>query len=383
MYFSYLNSLHVLNLQNNDLTVIDNNAFHQQIPLYLLSIANLGLPMHSDSWLLRMTELRILDMTGVFFSTLNQLPHEILHSLPTIYTNDVRLCCILSNVEKCYQNYNSNFCKRLLLHKTMGPFLLMTGISILLFSGFTMRLGIKIHLKNKNILKFVLIMTILIYTLISVFYLITHASVDSFLRNRYIMMQLSWMKCNRCKEMSIFLSIGMALSTTSTLILNHIAYKVVTGMAFAEEEHKMQFIGMFLASVVLVVACILAPGVLQGTMSPFSKVGSFCTVIGNQELPQSLAMVAPSALSTVMLIALIHTIGTSFFVWRCVNSSRIDIKIFSSSNDSNHRQICISLAKGMSMSIVVKCLSICQSLAYFSRQPAVIQLTSNLNYSRL
>ena len=199
-------------------------------------------------------------------------------------------------------------------------------------------------------------MTILICTLISAFYLITLASVDIFLGKRNIMMQHSWMKSNLCKAMSICLFIGIALSTTSTLILNHIAYKVVTGMAFAEEEHKMQFIGMFLTSVVLVVVCILIPGVLQGTMLPSSKVGSFCTVIGHQELPQSLAMVAPSVLSIVMIIALIHTIGTSYSVWRYVYSSGIDIKIFSSSDDSNHRQILISLAKGMSMSIVVKML---------------------------
>ena len=209
MCFHYLISLHVLNLRNNDLTQIDIDAIHQQTPLYFMSIAHIGSPLSSYSWLLSMTQLCVLDMTGVYFSGLDQLSHEILQSLPTIDTYDVRLCCILSNVAICHQNDDSNFCERLLLHKAMDPFLLMSGISILLFNGFTMRLSIKLNFWNKAFTKFVLIITILMFTVFFAFYMIILASVDIFLGKRYIIVKHSCMKSNLCKSLSIILVIGI------------------------------------------------------------------------------------------------------------------------------------------------------------------------------
>ena len=134
-------------------------------------------------------------------------------------------------------------------------------------------------------------------------------------------------------------------------------------MLFAEDECETQFTNMFLTSVALVVAGVLIPGVLQGILSPSSTVGSFCTVLDHQELPHGLATVASSVLSTIMIAALIHTIYISFSKWRYVYSSGMDVKVFSSLDGHHHRQILISMTKGMALSTLLKLLE-CLPIPY-------------------
>ena len=348
--FHKLISLRFLHLKDNALAHITDGTF-QRSPLYFLSIANMGMQLHSDVWILDLGELRILDITGVRLSNVNHLSHTLLRSVPVVYTDDIRLCCMFYNVQNCHTHISANFCKRLLLHKIVGIFLLLWGISSFSYSGMTMWINVKLFYRIKPV-KFLLLTTVLFCAIISTFHMIAIASVDVIMGNSYIMIHQSWAKSNLCKMLSTFLSISISASSTSISLLNHITYKVVTAVKVVEKEYNKRIIITFLFFIAIIFACFLAPSILTTQV----RAGSFCTVIFEEETTRGFEVFPSLLLSAIMIVALIHTIHTSFSMWMYVYSSGSDIRVSSSSRDDHWHERLWAFSKILLLAIVLRML---------------------------
>ena len=101
--FTKLLSIRAISLQGNPLISIADDAFGG-VTLNVLIIRNTLLISLSNKWINGFHDLKILDIRGVELIDLQENAVYGLNKLEMIYTDDIRLCCVLKNVHGCHED---------------------------------------------------------------------------------------------------------------------------------------------------------------------------------------------------------------------------------------------------------------------------------------
>ena len=101
--FTKLRSLLVMNIQENPLVDIADDAF-KDISLKVLVIKDTLLSSITGHWIDGFYSLNALDKRGVKLNRFSQAAGKSLIELESVFADDPKLCCILRNVKLCHDH---------------------------------------------------------------------------------------------------------------------------------------------------------------------------------------------------------------------------------------------------------------------------------------
>ena len=226
--FTKLLSILVISLQGNPLISIADDAF-RGVVLYALIIRNTLLTSLSNRWISRLEGVDILDKRGVKLVDFLKTTANSLKRFKMVYTNDVRLCCVLNNVRGCHDDTRSRVGCRLLSHSNVGPVLILIATAIAVFIMISLWCVFKLF-ANSRPSQYLIHSSILLNRLICVCYVISIAIIDVIHGEHYIFWYTSLSSRLVCQGLSVILSGGMVMSNLSTSLLDYITQMAVTGM---------------------------------------------------------------------------------------------------------------------------------------------------------
>ena len=355
--FTKLLSLLVINLQGNPVFNIANDAF-RDVSLNVLVLRNTDLSSLSGKWVHRFYHLKALDARGVKLLYLSQTDAKILNELEIVYTDDIKLCCILQNIHRCYgYKGNSRNCFRLLSHSLASPILLFFAITILIFILISMWFVAKLFAVSKPI-QCLLHNVILTNRSLCLLYVVSIITIDGFHGKHYILWYGSLVNRFVCQGLSIILSSGLVMSNIATSLLDHIAHMAVTRMLFSEIDKKpMVILILFSLHVLMITGFSVITFWTDNKIHHEISANHICGApLGLSLADYTWTVTGPVFLSIVISFSLIYSIYTYVAIFKSSYSSGKLVQSMASTEINIHKKRLHKLMKTLSYSMAFRFL---------------------------
>ena len=132
--FRPLTLLKILILEHNPLHIINNNAFSSSSISYISLHGTKRISL-SRAIVSGLKTLYILDITENRITSVDNVARDVMSDIPYFKFNDVRLCCIFSNIKQCGElSKQVALCPSLLPLPTMGYTLCTMGMVLMIYN---------------------------------------------------------------------------------------------------------------------------------------------------------------------------------------------------------------------------------------------------------
>ena len=355
--FTKLRSLFVINLQENPLVDIADDAF-KDISLNILVIRDTLLSSMTGHWIDGFFSLKALDNRGVKLNRFSRAAVKSLNEIQSVYSDDSKLCCILRNVKLCHDHISIHLrCSLLMSRGIISHILICTTVTTLLFMTLSVWFVRKLFAANRYV-QCLLHNSILINRALCVFYILTTVVVDRFHDNHYIFWYTSLPSILLCQGLHVMFSCGIVMSHISTSLLDHIAYVAVSRMRFNENDthgmvKKLLYFMYFLA----ITVSSLITFVLDKNLDPrFSGYHLCGAALGVSFKNRELSVIGPAFQVIVILSSLAHSICTYSAILKNAYSSGKRVQTMASTKMNIHQARLFKLLKTLSRSTAFRSL---------------------------
>ena len=273
--FAKLVSLLVINLQGNPLVNIASDAFID-MSLHVLILRNTHLSSHFGQWVQSVCDLKVLDTRGVELSHLSQTATNSLNKLETVYTDDMKLCCILQNIHGCHDyKGNSGECFRLLTFSLLSPILVFIAVTLLVFILISIKFLANLFAISKPV-QCLLHKAILIHRSLCLLYVVSVAIIDGF-HGKHILWYGSLVNKFVCQGLSIILSVGLVMSNIATSLLDHNAHMAITRMLYKENQNSIVKLLLFSLHILMIAGFSVITFLADGKMHHQISANHICS----------------------------------------------------------------------------------------------------------
>ena len=243
--FAKLLSILVISLCGNPLIGIADDAF-EGVTLNVLILRNTSITSLSNEWMNKFHDLKILDKRGI---QLIDLPKSVVYTfkkLDALYTDDLRLCCVLKNIQGCHGDKRSRDRCRVL--SIVGPILILLSSTITVFIMTSLWCVFKLF-ANSSPSQYLIHSSIMLNRLLCVCYVLAIAIIDVIHGEYYIFWYTSLSSRLDSQILVVMVSSGMVMYNLSISLLDYITEKAVTGMFFQQGSaySKVVFFFFFIA----------------------------------------------------------------------------------------------------------------------------------------
>ena len=339
--FSRFTSLVVLNLRGNPLIYISDDSFKKS-PLLWLTISYTNIYEISGHWLQDLGDLIGIDFRGLQIKSFNLSPLRHLAGVEEIISEDIRLCCLLTEKRFCKEmDKKSLHCLRILPSDFLAPVLLTTATLLLLWIGVSLAVMVSILYTNRPVY-FSVVSFLMAGELLCNVYILTMGAADLYYGKQYVLAGTSWVNSALCHGLSVLVSTGLSSSVIGDTLITHLSYKVVTSMIF-REHHFERKVKMSILSFILVPTIYVMIEILEVVFVNKDARESYCAMIYwsyEQNIP---SLIRLTILTTLMVISLIHAFITNGYVLAHVYSTgkQAHISIFDAYY-SQRRLLCLT-----------------------------------------
>ena len=355
--FTKLLSLLVINLGDNPLVDIADDAF-KDISLNVLVIKDTLLSSISGQWIDGFYTLKALDIRRV---KLNHFSHDAANSLnrlEAVYTDDPKICCILSNIIACHDHMSLRLkCSLIMFRAILSPILMFTTVTILVFITFSLWLVANQFIVTRPV-QHLLHNRILINRSLCVFYVLAIVVIDSFQGKHYIFRHRSLSNKLLCQVLQVILSCGILMCAISTSLLDHIAYMAVSRMQFNKNEvHGVVKKLLCLMHFLVITIFSLITSVLYMNLDFLYSDHYLCgAAFGKSFNDQALSVAGPVFSSIGIILSLAHSIFTYSVILKNAYSSGKRVQTMSSTNIDKQWPRLFKLLKTLSHFIAFRSL---------------------------
>ena len=307
--FSRLTSLLVLKLRGNPLKYISDDSF-KTTPILWLAISNTNMYEISGQWIQDLEALVGIDLRGLQIKSINLSPLRHLAGVKEIISEDIRLCCLLTDKGMCKTVDRKLFnCMPILPGKYLALVLLATATLLLLWIGMSLAVAVIILYTNRPVY-FSAVVFVMTGELLCNIYMLTIVAVDLYYGKQYVLAGTSWVTSVFCHGLSVAVSTGLSLSVMADSLITHLSYKVVTSMIF-REHHFQQKVNFVLLSFILVPSIFVVVDILEGILAKKDARESHCSMVYWSYEQNIMALVRLSIMTTFMWISLVHAFVTN------------------------------------------------------------------------
>ena len=354
--FGKLISLSVINLKGNHIKYIADSAF-QGLTLHFLILSNTHISAIVGTWPLLIKQLDTLDLRGSFLTSIGGDARTSLSNVDEILSDDFRLCCILKNTNKRCDPDNDHGlpCKRLLFHPVIGLGIMSYSIAIVIFINLSLWLNIK-HCYQKKTIQFLLNNGILMSGILCSVYVIVLSFMDEHYGAYFVLSDMFWRSSILCRSLSVFLTIGLSLSTITTVIFQQFTYLAVTKLLLDHNASQLSIKYVYFATIILLLLVYLLPSILEFIFAEPSYVGTLCIVFGNGSAHTIWSRLSSILLGLTMSSALVHTLFTSLKMYKVVYTTAREVEVLSCSLSKQHRKNLHGMFQTMMQSIIFRLL---------------------------
>ena len=317
--FSQLTSLIVLKLQGNPLNYIFDDAF-KKAPLLWLFISYTDMHEISGQWILDLEDLVGIDLRGLQIKSINLSPLRHLTGVEEIVSEDIRLCCLLTKKGMCKTMDNQLLiCLRILPGRFLAPMLLATSTLLIAWIGTSLAVLVRVLYANRPVY-FSVVFFVVTGDLLCGVYMLTIAAVDLYYGKQYVLAGTSWANGVLCHGLSIAVSTGLSLSIMADSLITHLSFKVVTSMIF-REHHFQRKVKLLLLSFILIPSMYVGVEILQGLSANKDARDSHCAMVYWSYEQDTPSLIRLSIMITFMGVSLVHAFITSGYVFAHVYST--------------------------------------------------------------
>ena len=356
--FSRLTSLTVLELRGNPLYYISDDSF-KNTPLAWLTISYTNVFEISGQWLQNLEALVGVDLRGLQLKYINLDPLRHLHGVEEIISDDIRLCCVLTDKGTCKSADRKMVnCLRILPSRFLSPVLLVAAIVLLLWIGISLVLVVTVFYSKRPVY-FSIVAFLMAGELLCSIYMLIIAAVDMYYGAQYVLAGTSWVNSVLCHGLSVVISTGLSLSVIADSLITHLSYNVVKSMIF-REHHFQRKAKSALLSFLLVPNIYVVVEIFEGISVSKNAKESYCAMVywsHEQNIP---SLIRLSILSTIMVISLVHAFTTYGYLFQHVYSTGQQAQVASVDANHNQRRL-FRLTKNMLLTFLfklVQCLPI-------------------------
>ena len=309
-------------------------------------------------WIDGFYSIEALDKRGV---KLNQFSHatvKSLNELESVYADDPKLCCILTNVKVCHDHISIHLrCSLLQSRVIISPILIFSTVTTLVFMTLSASLVRKLFAANRYVQCF-LHNSILINRSVCVFYVLTTVVIDGFHGQHYIFWYTSLSSKLICQGLHVMFSCGIVMYHMSTSLLDHIAYMAVSHMRFNENDihgvvRKLLFLMYFLT---ITVASLITFVLEKNPDTQFSGHHLCGAALGVSFKNRELSVTGPTFLVIVILSSLAHSIFTYSAILKNAYSSGKRVQTMASTKMNIHQARLFKLLKTLFRSTALRSL---------------------------
>ena len=334
--FSRLTSLLVLKLRGNPLKYISDNSF-KTTPILWLAISNTNMCKISGQWIEDLEALVGIDLRGLQIKSINLSPLRHLAGVKEIISEDIRLCCLLTDKGMCKTMDRKLFnCMCILPGKYLALVLLTTATLLLLWIGMSLAVSVTILYTNRPVY-FSAVVFVMTGELLCNIYMLTIAAVDLYYGKQYVLAGTSWVNSVFCHGLSVAVSTGLSLSVMADSLITHLSYKVVTSMIF-REHHFQRKVNVLLLSFILVTSIFVVvdtwmsfskerrqrESLFDGILELWTEHNGFGSVVNHDYFHVDFTCSCIRNESAYVGTCVFHgKNGTSIFIWRPLLSTAI------------------------------------------------------------
>ena len=354
--FAKLLTILVISLQGNPLISIADDAF-RGVALYVLIIRNTRLTSLSNQWISRIEGLKILDKRGVKVTDFRKTTAYSLTRLEMVYTDDVRLCCVLNNVHGCHDDTRSPVRCRLLSHSNVGPVLILIATAISVFIIISLWCVFKLF-ANSRPSQFLIHSSILLNRLLCVCFLISIAIIDVIHGEHYIFWYTSLSSRLVCQSLSVILCCGMVMSNLSTSLVDYITQMAVTGMLSIQGSiYSRVKIFLFSSHFLVITGFTLLIFGTQDFLKHQVSTNQLCnTPLGVSLADHKWLGIGPVIIAITILLSFIYSVFSNSVICVQVYASGKRVQSMASTEIDIHKTRMFKLLKTLSYSIVFRSL---------------------------
>ena len=355
-------SLLVINLQGNHLINIANDAF-KGISLHLLILKDTFLASLSGHWIDGFDCLNTLDKRGVKLDYWSETVVNGLETLKTIYTDDARLCCILHNINGCYDTTKNHVqCFRLLSQSVVGLLIIPLVFMNLIFIMITMRFVRSLFSVTRPAQCFIY-EVILLSKSLYVSYVLAVAIIDMYMADHYIFWNSLPSSKLFCQALSITFSIGIVMYNIAVAFRDHITYMAMSRMLINEYDVYTTAKKFMFMSYLLVVTGF---GLLPFLLDDKPTAHQWCTSpLGVRVYNHKWVVIRPALVGSIIFLSLIYSFFAYYAIYRRTYSSWNYIQTMTSPKRNTHQPPMLSkLTKNLCQSTIfrsLECLPILSS----------------------
>ena len=344
--FTKLLSLLVINLENNPLADIADDAF-KDISLNILTIGNTLLSSITGKWVDGFRSLKTLVTRRVKLSHFSHAAVDSLNELATIDGDDPKLCCILRNLNVCHDKKTINLrCALLLSRAILSPLLIIITVSVLLFITLSLWLVAKQFAITRPVQCFLHI-SILINRSLCVICVLATVVVDVFHGKHYIFWHRTLLSKLLWQGLQVIFSNGIVMSNISTSLLDHIAYMAVFRMLFNEKNviRKVKNLLCFMHILMMTVFSLITFVLHKKLDRQYSNNHLCDSALGVSFNDHALLLIGPMFISVGIFLSLIHSIWAYSAIFRNAYASGKSVQMVVSTEMNIHRTRLSKLSK--------------------------------------
>ena len=375
--FSRLTSLIILNLRDNPLMYISDDSF-RKAPLLWLTISYTNIYEISGQWLQDLEALMGIDLRGLQIKSLDLNPLRHLAGVEEIISDDIRLCCLLTDKGICKTADKKLLnCLRILPSKFLAPVLLVAATMLLLWVGISLAMVVRMLYTIRPVY-FSIVTFLMTGELLCIIYMLTIAAVDLYYDKQYVLAGTSWVNSVFCHGLSVIVSTGLSLSVMADTLITHLTHTIINSMIF-REHHFQRKLKFLLLPLFLFPSIFVVLEILEGFSVSKDARNSHCAMVYLSYEQNMTSSIRLSIMAAVMVISLVHALITNGYMFAHVYYTGKQVQASSLDGHYNLRRL-FRLTKRILPTLLFKltqCLPI-PSIALLRLQGIVITQDLNL-----
>ena len=357
--FTKLSSILVISLQGNPLISIADDAF-RGVSSNVLIIRKTRLISLSNQWINGFHSLKLLDIQEVELHDFQENTVYSLNTLEMIYTQDIRLCCVLKNVHGCHEAKMGIAGCRLLSNSIVGPVLIVLASATAVFIMISLWYIYKFY-ANSSPSQCLIQTSILINRLLCVCYVISIVIIDAIHGEYYIFWRTSLSSRFLYQVLYIFLSSGMVMSNVTTSLLDHITQMAVTGMPYTQgPAYSKVRIFLFSSHLLVITLFIMLILFTHDLLNNRFSANRLCSTALGLSLVNynwsAVCPVAPVIIAITNLISYVYSIFANIVIYTKTHSSGKRVQSVASTEIDNHSARLVKLLTTLCHSTVFRSL---------------------------
>ena len=335
---------------------IADDAFGD-VTLNVLVIRNTSLTLLSNQWINGFRSLKILDKRGIKVIGLPKSATNDFRKLATIYTDDLRLCCVLKNIHGCQSDRRSKVRCRLFSHSIVSPVLIVLSTTISVFIMTSLWCVFKLF-ANSSPSHQLIHCSILLNRLLCACYVLAIAIIDVIHGEYYIFWYTSLSNRLACQISSVMLSSGMVMSNFSISLLDYITHMAVTGMLYKPGSAYSKVKVILFSSHLFVITAFtmliyLTHDLVNHQLSAHQLSSSPLGLSFVNYNWLGVGRIGPVTVAIVIVISFLHSI---FVIYTKTHSSGKCVHSMASTEIDNHKARLIKLLTTLCHSTVLRSL---------------------------